>query len=1230
MGSIVDGCAGPSELHLRKEFTALRKARVLQDPETCSTWRSPLSSRSLVASCSIIHRIGVQDSLVPKHTDIHRSGVQDSLVPKHTEPPSAQPKSENKGKKVYLHNWRQYSNKSSESGIKLDEGLSAGFNLEPPCNSNGMRSKRGACLVSPTSIYNNQSSASRAPVKRTARRRRVLSSKNVKIQNPAVSELLDRHIISGDQSEDTGNCICKSQELFREGGSFSRPTCPLFSACGCVSTSNLSKPLKIGGRDGSSFSCTPVSTSSYCRHGRENGSTVGSWTAASFDGDESSQSALWRSQRSRVPCHSSNRGKHKGSRRSNYSPSLSDTLRRKGSSLLCGSQTLHRKKRSSGSTKWVRSKKSVQGMPLLGDSCDFGSSSFDSSSDELSTNNGELDLEALSRLDGRRWSSCKSQDAIDIAVRAADLATSDRRSLSQKYRPRIFREIVGQDIVAQSLSNAIARERIAPAYLLQGPRGTGKTSAARIFSAALGCLNTEDKKPCEICKECTEFFSGNGTNLIEVDASNRKSINRIKHLLDSIPPSETASRYKVFVVDECHMVSSKVWSTFMKFLGEPLRRVVFIFITTDPNNLPRAVISRCQKYIFSKIKDIDIVCRLRRICMKENLDVELAALDLIALNSDGSLRDAETMLDQLSLLGKKITPSLVNDLVGVVSEEKLLDLLEIAMSSDTAETVKRSRELMDSGIDPVALMSQLAGCIMDIISGTYKLTVSTCNGVGIGDHNLTDAELDRLQQALKILSDAEKQMRLSSERSTWFTAALLQLGCGHSADMNQPRSSTREHPKAAYDAVTEAGRESSSSRTASNSLSAFGVSKKAVAPKASSGQSSPQVLASYSSRSRLNNILAYGECRSIDRILQDSDKMNICVEQRPLVNENSDNLAQIWIRCIENCHSNTLQQLLFDHGKLVSIRQCEGSTIALIAFEDHGIMSRAQRFLSSITNSIETVLRCSVEVRMGILPELISAGLTLEAVPKGRRTESDLLSCSSNGDRLRGALNTSRSLDYCDEVKRELGLKPASIASLNSGLSESRVLEGPSLMPNISMVDEQRLESAWLQAVEKYTPGMINQARPDRRQVLPQVIGSPYERRSSMALVVPSSQADEDLAHEIKALKIVESYGSQKDHREQSEIGYAMSPSKLHGIDYLENCDKESVCSESGRPGCHGFFGCWKTQKSKRLKVKGQMHVKSSYSGRERTCFEIENPGPGNGRCFSNVHELQSGSSMKY
>uniref|UniRef100_A0A0D9XXT3 Uncharacterized protein n=1 Tax=Leersia perrieri TaxID=77586 RepID=A0A0D9XXT3_9ORYZ len=1161
MGPMVEGCVGPSELHLKKELTALRKARFLRDPETCSTWRSTLDVKPLAAASSIEHS----------------NGIEDSIAPKHTESP-APLKSEKKQKKVYLYNWRQYSNKSSESGIKLDEDI----NLESPHNSN-------ACQDAAVNTYNFESSTSCTPIKRVARRSRVLLSKKGMVRDPAVSKLLDLHVNSTEQTEDTENCNS-------EGGYFSRPTSPLFAACGCVSASNTSRLLKVSRREEPSFSCTPISTRSYYKHGRANSSTIGSWdgrTATSFDGDESNQSTLWRSQRSHVPGYSSKRNKHKGSKRS-YSPSLSDILRRKGSGLLCGSQTLHRKKRSFGSLKWGHSKTAAHGMPLLDGSCDFGSSSFDSSSDELSTNVGELDLEALSRLDGRRWSSCKSQDGVNPAVHGADLAMADRRSLSQKYRPKTFSEIVGQNIVAQSLRNAISRERIAPAYLFQGPRGTGKTSTARIFSMGLSCLAPGDNKPCGICKECTDFLSGNGTNLIEVDASNRKSINRIKNLLENIPPSATSSRYKLFVVDECHMVSSKLWSAFMKFLDEPLPHVVFVFITIDPDNLPRAVISRCQKYVFSKIKDIDIVCRLRRICVKENLDVELAALDLIALNSDGSLRDAETMLDQLSLLGKKITPSLVNDLVGVVSEEKLLDLLEIAMSSDTAETVKRSRELMDSGIDPMALMSQLAGLIMDIIAGTYKLADSTANDMAV----VTDGELEKLQQALKILSDAEKQIRLSSERSTWFTAALLQLSCGHSSEMNPARSSTTECHKSMNDAVTEAGRESSSSRTASHSISAFGVSKKLLDPKTTTLHSSPQALASHSSRSRLDGNFPFGgECISIDRTLQGSTQMINYPEQKVLVNGNSDSLSHIWMRCIENCHSKTLRQLLFDHGKLVCVRQCEGYVLAFIAFEEASIKSRAERFLSSITNSVETVLRCTVEIRIGLLPEFIANGLTLEMGPKLRRAESDAMSCSSNSDRLKGTLNTSsRNFEYSDEAKKGLEqfkivpasderLQSTSSTSLISGKSKARGLEVPTHMSRISMIDEQRLESAWLQAAEKCTPGMKNQARPDRHQVLPQV-ESPYERRSSMALVVPSSEADEDLAHEIKALNIVDSYGAQKDQNGRGENRNIVSPSMLHSDDYYTgSCDNESICSEPGRPGCPGLFHCWKTQRSKRLKT---------------------------------------------
>jgi hypothetical protein len=570
---MVDGRVGPSELRLKKELTALRKARFLRDPETCSSWRSHLSSKSFLTASDVVNH----------------NGIAGSFSQKHTRQAAAPPKSEKKRKTVYLYNWRHHSNKSSQSGVKLgadERQASADCSLESSCVSNGMDSRSDICLDVPVGVYSVQGSNSCTPVKRAMRRvRRTSLSKKGAVRNSGVSKILDIHVNSGEQSEDTDNYNSENQEQLFKGGYFSHSTSPLFAASGCLSSTIPSKPLRLSRREGSSFSCTPASTrSSYYRYKGRNPSTVGSWeatTADSLDDDGLNQAELLRSQRCGIPCYWSKRGKHKDSERS-CSPSHSDTLRRKGSSLLCVSQKMHRRKKSSGSNKFGYNKQSSQGVPLLGDSSHFAYSSFDSASDEVSTIYGELDLEALSRLDGRRWSSCKSQDGIAVSVNGADHVVSDHRSLSQKYRPRSFNEIVGQNFVVQSLSNAIVRERIAPAYLFHGPRGTGKTSAARIFSAALSCAAIRETKPCGVCTECSDFFTGNGINLIEVDAANRKGINRVRHLIENIPACATSSRYKVFVVDECHMVSSKVWSALMKFLDEPLPRVVFVFITIDP------------------------------------------------------------------------------------------------------------------------------------------------------------------------------------------------------------------------------------------------------------------------------------------------------------------------------------------------------------------------------------------------------------------------------------------------------------------------------------------------------------------------------------------------------------------------------------------------------------------------------------------------------------------------
>ncbi|XP_008808954.2 protein STICHEL-like [Phoenix dactylifera] len=1225
---MVEICAGPSELHLRKELTALRKARYLRDPETCSSWRSPLSSKSFAATSTVNYENGIKRKLIGEN-NCHES----------LEPPS---RSENRRKKVYLYNWRHDSGKSSDSGIKLDcsdrqvsvEG-SPEDSLSTP---HDLDSKSYTYLEAPVNIYNVAATNSETSVKRTVKHLRKSSvSKQGAVKHSAVPNLLDLPSSSlgilntVEQSDDTENYSSEdsrllAHELTRKTGYLSRSASPLLPGSGCRNWLQSSKIWSTR-REGSSHSYTPASTSSCHRYyGARNPSTVGSWdgSATSYDGDELDQPDLPRRQGCGIPCYWSKRTKDRGCG-GFYSPSLSDTLRRKGSSILCGSQTLYNKKRSSSSHKRKYLSKSCQGLPLLTNSCDGGDSSLDTASDELSANFGELDLEALSRLDGTRWSSCKSQEGVELSrTEETELDIPEQRSLSQKYRPRSFDEIIGQNIVVQSLNNAIFRGRIAPAYLFQGPRGTGKTSIARIFAAALNCLSTKENKPCSFCSECTACFSGTGSNLREVDAANKKGIDRIRLLVKNLSLAKTFSGYKVFAVDECHMLSSKMWSAFMKFLEEPPPRVVFIFITVDPDNLPRAIVSRCQRYIFSKIKDVDIIFRLRKLSAAENLDVELDALDLIALNSDGSLWDAETMLDQLSLLGRKITTSLVNDLVGVVSEEKLLDLLEIAMSSNTSETVKRSRELMDSGVDPMALMSQLAGLIMDIIAGTYQLANSQCGGTTLGRRSLTEAELERLQQALKILSDAEKQLRLSSERSTWFTAALLQLGSRHNLETNESSSSSKHSAKKFNPSASEMVKDTPFSKNKSHPSCMLQGSDLALIPRATSGRPSPRG-SSLSYRMTMNENLICdvlpADSRFLDRSLLDSTQTNDTPGKTVVRCVSADKLAEIWKRCIQRCHSKTLKELLGAHGMLVSITECEGILIALIAFEDKNIKSRATRFLSSITNSMEIVLRQNVEVRLGLVTEtfpsksLISNQIEIIGnLEKERKIESENLADSSDKDGLRGNPNMAgKSLDYSDgmfqrtlENSSQVADRDFQVANFstrssegNNGASNAKEKGQEVLVQRTQTAptDEQRLESAWLQAAEKYMPGLVSLPKPEKNQVLPQNgVSSQNQDQSSAALGMSSKHWEDELNHEIKALKI----GNTQGHHMEQFVGrvnhHAISPSLLHSNNHTANFDRENLGYESG-PGCNGLL-CWKTHKPHRGKVKQGTHVRSQKIGR--------------------------------
>lgn len=241
------------------------------------------------------------------------------------------------------------------------------------------------------------------------------------------------------------------------------------------------------------------------------------------------------------------------------------------------------------------------------------------------------------------------------------------RSLSQKFSPKSFDELVGQEVVVKCLLSTILRGRITSVYLFHGPRGTGKTSTSKIFAAALNCLSkAANSRPCGSCSECNSFFSGSSRDVKEMDSAKLNRPSYLRSLIKSASLPPVSSRFKVFIIDECQLLCQETWGTLLNSLDNFSQHTVFILVTSELEKLPRNVLSRSQKYHFSKVCDADISNKLAKICIEEGIDFDQGAVDFIASKSDGSLRDAEIMLDQLSLLGKRITTSLAYKLVSLL------------------------------------------------------------------------------------------------------------------------------------------------------------------------------------------------------------------------------------------------------------------------------------------------------------------------------------------------------------------------------------------------------------------------------------------------------------------------------------------------------------------------------------------------------------------------------------
>ncbi len=354
--------------------------------------------------------------------------------------------------------------------------------------------------------------------------------------------------------------------------------------------------------------------------------------------------------------------------------------------------------------------------------------------------------------------------------------------LYRKYRPQNFSEIIGQEHIVKTLTNAISLGMISHAYLFTGPRGCGKTTLARLLAKAVNCQNRKDKEfePCNKCPSCLEIMAGRSMDLIEIDAASHRGIDEIRELRDGIKFSPTKSKYKVFILDESHQLSKDAANALLKTLEEPPSHAIFILATTEIHKMIPTIISRCQRFDFRKLTVPEILKRLEIICGKEKAKIEKAALELIALNAAGSIRDAESLLDQALAFagtsGGDLKAEDLKNLLGLVEIDLVSKFTDFLCQKKAPEAVNFLNEITERGSDlqefTKALINYLRQALILKITGIENRIEngSLSNSIITG---LTKEEFQKLrtqasafketelQSILNLLLDAENKMKYS-------------------------------------------------------------------------------------------------------------------------------------------------------------------------------------------------------------------------------------------------------------------------------------------------------------------------------------------------------------------------------------------------------------------------------------------------------------------------------------
>lgn len=354
-------------------------------------------------------------------------------------------------------------------------------------------------------------------------------------------------------------------------------------------------------------------------------------------------------------------------------------------------------------------------------------------------------------------------------------------ALYREWRPKSFKDVVGQHHVTVTLKNQIKNGRIAHAYLLCGTRGTGKTSTAKILAKAINCLSPEEGEPCNKCEMCKKINSGSAIDVVELDAASHNKVEHIRDIIEDVqyPPSE--SKYKVYIVDEVHMLSISAVNAFLKTLEEPPTNVVFILATTDPQKLPITILSRCQRFDFKRIKSEDIFLRLRNIVDELGIFADDKSLKLVSRMCDGAMRDAISILDQVISMGNdKIDYDGVVDVLGLVTNENLIRLVDSIIDKKIDSSIKILDDIVLSGKDIYNFIKDMTLHMRNLMM--VKITDKPEDVLDMSSENIetlkqqaSKLRVEEIMRYIRILQETEEQCKWSRQSRIFLELAIIKM-----------------------------------------------------------------------------------------------------------------------------------------------------------------------------------------------------------------------------------------------------------------------------------------------------------------------------------------------------------------------------------------------------------------------------------------------------------------------